>query len=499
MLHTITPSEMKTLEAAWMRDTGVPGCLLMAEAARGLTDALGRALPGLGRALFLCGPGNNGGDGYAAALFWAERGGTSLIWELQAETTPDAGVFRRMALQRGLPVRTLTEAPRELPGCGAVCDALFGTGLSRAPEGIAAALIRLVNASGLPVIAADIPSGLSGLDGSVPGEAVRAAETVTFHRPKQGLYLREGCAFTGRITVHPIHIPADWGGARGLRVMEAKDLKRLVPGRDPRAHKGDLGRIVILAGSAGMAGAAAICASACVRAGAGLTRVLCRPWIAPIVQTLAPEATCTLLPEVEGCLTGEAADAAREALRTADAAAVGPGLGQTEDLLPLLRAFAEAPCPVVWDADALNLLARHPELLPLPAAHVVTPHPGEAARLLGMPAAEITAAPLEALRALREKTGCRVLLKGARTLMAAGGEEAVNPNGTPALAKGGSGDALTGFLAALLARPGLGEDALLPLQLAAFRHAEAARRAAEELGEDAVTASGLARRFRVTD
>ena len=245
-----------------------------------------------------------------------------------------------------------------------------------------------------------------------------------------------------------------------------------------------------------MAGAAALCASACVHAGAGLTRVLCRPWVAQTVQALVPEATCTLLPEADGRLLPEAAEIARKALADADAAAVGPGLSQGADVLPVLKAFAEAECPTVFDADALNLMAVNGDLRPRQDA-VLTPHPGEAARLLGLKISDVTADPLAALKTLQTRFGCRVLLKGARTLMAAGEAAAVNPNGTPALAKGGSGDVLTGLLAALLARPGLPGDALLPLQLAAFLHADAAARAGGRFGENGVTGRRLVDAIRV--
>lgn len=493
---TITPEEMRLTEQRWMAETGVPGALLMEHAAQGVVQAL-RRHTGPARVIFLCGPGNNGGDGYAAARLWQAEGGRAQVLELTDQLRGDALMNRRLALIEGVSVAPLT-ADAPLEGCAAVVDALYGTGLSRELDGTAAQLIRRVNASGLPVVAVDIPSGLDGLTGRVRGCAVEATETVTFHRIKPGLLLGDSARHTGRITRHSILLPADEGPRDGLRILEPEDLPRLIPPRPADAHKGSMGRVVILAGSEGMAGAAAFCAAAAVKTGAGLTSVLCRRAVLPVVQAQAPEATCTLLPEAEGRLTPDAAEVLARALRGADAAVVGCGLGQSEDLLPLMKLLREAACPVVWDADALNLLAAHGELLPLPANAVVTPHPGEAARLLGCSTADVVADPLAALRRLHERCGCGVLLKGARSLMTDGTALAVNRHGTPALAKGGSGDVLSGILGALLARR-LPCDPLEVTQLAALIHGLAGLRCAAALGENCLTPTALVDAIRLDD
>ena len=487
---TITPAGMKALEKDFMEKSGVPGALLMEHAAQGVVEALGRHVPQGSRVLFLCGPGNNGGDGWAAARLWVARGGRALVWALPGMPLGDALMNRALALQSGVEAMALGDiCPPLLPPCDAVVDALFGTGLSHDVEGLAATLIRMVNRSGLPVIAVDIPSGLDGLTGRVRGVALRAAETVTFHRLKLGLLLRDGAAYTGKITVQPILIPAGYGDVEGLRVLEPEDIPALIPPRPVDTHKGSYGRCVILAGSPGMAGAAAFCAAACVKAGAGLTTILCRESLLPVLQTLVPAAMCRPLPEEAGRLTAKAATVVAEALRSATAACVGPGLGQSEELLPLLRAFRGADCPVVWDADALNLLALHEELLPLPKDHVVTPHAGEAARLLGEDIEALTDDPLATADKLCQRCGCTALLKGPRTIVTDGVSEFVNRHASPALAKGGSGDVLAGILTALLAR---GSD--LPAEtaaLAALVHGLAGIRSAQRYGENGVTPTGL--------
>lgn len=486
---TITPEAMKTLEADFMNAFNVPAALLMEHAAQGVVDAVEKYAPVGGTALFLCGPGNNGGDGYAAARLWHARGGRAVVWELSAHVTGDAAMNRALAARAGIPIEMALSDISALPLCDVVVDALFGTGLSRDIEGAAATIIHLVNASRHPVVAVDIPSGLDGLDGRVRGVAIRATETVVFHRPKPGLFLREGPRYAGKITVWPILIPADDGESDGMRVLNPSDIARMIPPRPVDSHKGTFGRCVLLAGSPGMAGAAAFCANACVKAGAGLTTLLCRESLLPIVQTLAPGATCLPLPEHSGCLLPEAEEMTVAALARADAACIGPGLGQALDLLPLLRAFGEAECPVVWDADALNLLADHDNLLPLPEHHVITPHPGEAARLAGSAVADILDDPLAALDGLHDLCGCAVLLKGARTLLTDGITRYVNLYATPALAKGGSGDVLAGVITALLGRKNL--STLDAAALGALLHGLAGIRAEAVYGESCVTPQTL--------
>lgn len=492
---TLTPSEMKALETDFMARYGVAPALLMEHAAQGVRDALARRCPG-GQALFLCGRGNNGGDGYAAARLWQACGGQALLLALPGEPRGDALMNRTLALQAGIPL-LVAEDDTPLPDSDIIVDALFGTGLDRPVDGPAGRLIRLANASGKPIIAVDIPSGLDGRTGRILGEAIRATETVTFHRIKQGLLLGDGAVCTGELTVQPILIPKGFGTQEGFAVMEPGDL-RLIPPRPADSHKGTFGRAVIFAGSRGMAGAAAFTANACVKAGAGLTTLLCRESLLPILQVLAPGAVCLPLPEQNGLLTSKAADIAHQALLTADAAAVGCGLSQAEDALPLLTLFRDAACPVIWDADALNLLASHPALLPLRPNAVITPHPGEAARLLGRPTANITADMASALTALHRRTGAMVLLKGARMLMTDGAHIAINRYGSPALAKGGSGDILTGVLTALLAQK-LPCSALEAIQLGALIHGLAGIRAARRFGDCCATPQALVDMLRLDD
>ena len=494
MRFTITPADMKALESRFMEENDVPGALLMEHAAMGVCDAIARYTD-KGTVVFLCGPGNNGGDGYAAARLWATRGGKAHIVEVTADVHGDARLNRNLAKMLQIPFQNATEF-EELPLCDVIVDALFGTGLSRAVDGYAGSLIHWANDRndfGTPIIAVDIPSGIDGTTGELLGEeAIRATETVTFHRIKQGLLLGDAPDYVGKITVQPIIIPEGHDPDLeydGMEILDPADLDDALFRRPQICHKGDFGRVVLFCGSRGMAGAAALCANAAMRAGAGLTTILCRESLLPILQTLAPGAMCAVLPEKDGLLLPEAAGIAQEALARADAACIGCGLGQSSDAMPILRLFAEAECPVVWDADALNLLAKTDGILPLKEADIITPHPGEAARLLDCTPVEVTSDMLAALDRLHDLCGCTVLLKGARTLITDGMDTYCNLHTSPALAKGGSGDVLAGIITALLARR-LPEmyaawfDSVHAAAYGALIHGLAGIRAANKFGEN---------------
>lgn len=285
--------------------------------------------------------------------------------------------------------------------------------------------------------------------------------------------------------VRPILIPANYGSLQGFHYFEPTDIPLLVPPRPSNCHKGDLGRLLLFVGSPGMCGAAILCAKSALKSGAGLVTLLCSEALLPILQIAVPGATCIVLPTAEGCYLPEGAALIQETLTRCDAAVVGCGLGTAPDRLPLLEAFRNAACPVVWDADALTLLASHPAWS-LPAHHIITPHFGEAARLLQHPIDALTADPVSAINALSARMKCHVLLKGPRTLLTDGHLLCVNLTGSAALARGGSGDILAGMLGALLCRRKLNPtlSILRSMELAAYFHGEAGVSAAMDLGED---------------
>lgn len=505
MLRTITPSEMKRVESLVMRETDITGEWLMQNAAAEVAQAVRRLTQQRqGAVLCLCGTGNNGGDGLAAMRILAQQPDfAGECWLLPGTLSPDAQreLDRLLAEAAGRVTVCRAEGPLTPPAQTAcVVDALFGTGLARPLEGAALALCGAANAlhaAGVPVAAVDIPSGLNGETGRVMGAAVRADETVTFHRPKPGLYLGEGPEYAGRVRVVSIGLEkaARLDDAGGMAVLERGDLRRLLPSRARASHKGSYGRVVLWAGSRGMAGAAAVSAMAALRAGAGLVTVACPEDVTDVVQVLCPCATCAPLPTQDA----DAAWAALEAaLARADALGAGCGLGQgslpaqlLERLLGYLHSHA---LPCVLDADALNLLAKRPACLPGDAARILTPHPAEAARLLNVPVAEVLADMPGAARRLARRYGASAAVKGAASVLCADGRMAVSPYGTPAMAKGGSGDALTGVMAALLAGRAAGAytmDDLELMQAACALHGLAGERAGELYGERGALATDL--------
>lgn len=506
MLRTITPSEMKRVESRVMQETSITGEALMQNAAAHVARAVRRRAAGrAGQVVCLCGTGNNGGDGLAAMRMLAQEDPAfrGVCWLLPGRLSADAQrelERLREAVEDRVAVRRAEDGLALPQEAACAVDALFGTGLSRPLEGMALAACEALQAlaeAGVPVVAVDIPSGLNGETGQVMGAAVRACETVTFHRPKPGLYLGQGPDFAGEITVADIGLTAPEAAALddadGMRVLERGE--RLLPPRAKTAHKGNLGRVVLWAGSRGMAGAAAIAATAALRAGAGLVTVACPDDVVDVVQTLCPCATCAPLPMDDEDAAWEALSAA---LERADALGAGCGLGQgpmaAALMERLLRFLHGRALPCVLDADALNLLARRPAWLADGAAHVLTPHPGEAARLLGVSTAEILADVPGAAVRIRRRYGAAVVLKGARSVLCAEEGLALNPFGTPAMAKGGSGDALTGVTTALLAGRAAGAyamDDLFLMQAACALHGLAGERASRRYGERGALATDL--------
>lgn len=474
MLKTITPREMKRVENRVMAETAITGEGLMHNAASHVAQAVLRH--GAGYVLCLCGNGNNGGDGLVAMrlLLGLDPDFCGQVWLLPGKLSADAqreltALQEALTHQPRISVHVLDDAIPPIPEkVTCVIDALFGTGLSRPLDGLAEELCSRINQSHLPVVAVDIPSGLNGETGEAPGVAIKAVETVSFHRPKPGLYLRQGPDYSGKITVADIGLHAPEAetldDADGLSVLERSDLRRLLPPRQRLSHKGSFGRVLLWVGSTGMAGAAAISATAALRTGAGLVTIACPESILTIVQILCPCATCLPLPA--DSQSGWAL--LLPAIRRADAVGIGCGLGQSAETKKLLTLALEelqaSDKPAVLDADALNLLAGMEQLPALPHA-LLTPHPAEAARLLHCETSLLVDdAPLGASR-LHERFGASILLKGTCSVLCTNDGMGLNPYGTPAMAKGGSGDALTGILTALLAGRRAGAYAMMDLEL----------------------------------
>ena len=447
MTPLITPADMRDMEKRFFRETGTESIELMETAAEALCRAI-LARYGSGRTIyFACGPGGNGGDGYACARMLRARGIRAFIAPAGEPTSPDAIENLRRARAAGV-----ADAPAERPDVWV--DALYGTGLSRAPSGESEALIRRMNADraqGSAVAAVDIPSGLSGMTGAAFDPCVGADVTFTFQYAKPGCFLADGLDAAGEVQVLDIGIPAEYYPAESPALVDEAMLHRILPPRKRNMHKGTAGHLLIVAGSVGMAGAAALCALSALRSGAGLVTVACPGSILPVLQTLAPCAMAVPLPEWEGAISDEAVQALEAILPGKRAVVCGCGLSQRTSE-KVVAAVLDCGLPALLDADALNLISKSDALKArLRPHHLLTPHPGEAARLLGRALTD----PIQDALALRE-LGAQALLKGTASVVAIGRRAVISRSGASGMAKGGSGDCLSGLIGGLLAQAGAG-------------------------------------------
>ncbi|MDB5988145.1 MAG: NAD(P)H-hydrate dehydratase [Nevskia sp.] len=475
---------VRELDRRAIADGGIPGYTLMCRAAAVAWQTLLKRWPDVRRVIVVCGPGNNGGDGYEVArLAHAQGIDTCVLEPLQHQAKGDAQTARAAWLSAG---GSIADAiPAQLQMNDVIVDALFGTGLARAPS--AAALdainwIKAARAQGSGVLAIDIPSGLQADSGAVLGAAVQADVTVTFIGRKPGLYTGQGAAFCGRVVFDGLEVPDSVYAAvpSVAELQQQRDLRDWLPPRQRTAHKGDSGHVLIVGGDHGTTGAVLLCARAALRAGAGLVSVATRREHAIALTAAQPELMCHGI---------ESVDDLAPLVQRASVIAIGPGLGQHEWGRTLLAAVDASGKPQIADADALNLLARRPQTN---AQRIITPHPGEAARLLGLDTQAVQADRIAATQALRQRYDGVVVLKGAGSLV--GGERLqICPYGNPGMGVGGMGDALTGIIAAFVAQG-------LALETAAnagvLAHALAGDRAAGQ-GERGLLPSDLIEQLRV--
>ena len=510
-MRIVTPEAMARIDRAAVEELGLPSLVLMENAALGLAEAVGRSFPAAESVAIFCGPGNNGGDGLALARHLAIRGYRVACYLAFGGREPrgDAGtqlaVCRKMAPQLLRLVELAAdedpaEALRAAREADLVVDALFGTGLARPLEGWFAELVEGIDALPVPKLAVDLPSGLAGGRSELFGPHLRADLTVTFAAPKPAQVFPPAADAVGELVVADLGIPAslvdrDWDGQGegSLHLLTSEEAAALLPPPRPAgAHKGDFGHLLVVAGATGKAGAAILTARGAVRAGAGLVTAAVPE---PIVQTVdggSIESMSLALPaSADGRLAAGAGEAILAAARGKDAVALGPGLGGGEpEAGEIRRAVLACELPLVLDADGVNAFAgRAGELAARAAATVLTPHPGELGRLLGIAAAEVAADRVGAARRAARETGGVVVLKGHLTLVA-GPEGAVwvNTTGHPAMATGGTGDVLTGVVGAFLAQ---GYEPLEAALLAVHLHGLAGGLAAAERGEIALAAGDL--------
>ncbi len=482
-----TAHQTRALDQCAITDHGVPGIALMKRAGAATLAEIQRRWPAARSLTVLCGSGNNGGDGYIVAALARQRGLAARVVALSdpEQLRGDAARARQFAGSAGVPVsdwRDNTALDGEV-----LVDALLGTGLTRPVDDDFAAAIAMLNAASAPVVAVDIPSGLHADTGAELGAAVRADVTVTFIGRKLGLHTGRGPACSGTVVFSDLAVPAAiyQEVPPAAELLDLAALAPLLPRRPRDAHKGQFGHVMVIGGDRGFGGAALMAAEAAARAGAGLVSVATHPEHASAFLARRPELM------VKGVPSGQELE---PLLAAPTVLVVGPGLGRSPWAEQMLQQALSTALPMVLDADALNLIASGRFDVPRDHARwVLTPHPGEAARLLGVENHAVQSQRPDACRRLQQQFGGAVLLKGAGTLIA--GPESplwVCPYGNPGMASGGMGDVLSGVIGALLAQ---GLSPTVAAGLGACLHGRAADQAAAD-GEIGLLATDLLPQIR---
>jgi NAD(P)H-hydrate epimerase len=488
MIPVLSREQVRAVDAHAVSACCVPSIVLMENAGRGAADLVAARLERRGGSVVVvCGGGNNGGDGYVVARQLRGRGAPVRVFAavLQPKLTGDALVNHDAWVGVGGAVEPLAEAALEpfvaaLARATVVVDALLGTGLAREVTGLFRAIIEHVNAAPVYRIALDVPSGLDADTGQPHGASVTAHETVTFAAQKLGLVTSRGAAHAGKVTVCDIGVPADAFACMGAsaRILQETDVASWLRRRSVAAHKGSGGRLVAVAGAEGKTGAALLVARGALRAGAGTATIA-------TFSAAADTLDHRVLEEMTARIDADDLEPSLDrALKGADVVVVGPGLGLDARARSVVdHVVLRHAGTVVVDADALTHFAgRLGELAGAKGTLVLTPHPGEMARLLGVQSSDVEGDRFAAVRRAADESGAVVLLKGARTLIAKRNEmPVVNPSGNPALATAGSGDVLGGIVGALVVATG---DAFHAACAGAFVHGLAAEAWAADTGRD---------------
>ena len=503
-MRVLNSAQMREADRRTIEDVGIPSLVLMENAGRQVVAAIETSFEDLHerRVAVICGRGNNGGDGFVVARTLHQRGIDVAVFLVGrvADVRGDARTNLEILGRLGVTVVEVDDEQEwelhlsEITACGLVVDALFGTGLKQALSGMLETVVADLNASGIPVVSIDVPSGLSADTHRIVGDAIEASMTVTLAAPKPCLVLPPADARAGDLVIADIGIPSDiLSGVEGpvLELLTRDRLRELVQARPAESHKGDFGRVLVIAGSRGKTGAAHLTAMGALKSGAGLVTVATPHSVQNVVAALAPE---YMTEGVEETPAGTIDYAALEQLleMKADVIAVGPGIGTAQSTAALVFGLLErSGVPLVLDADALNAFAREPDRLQGRDGLdvIITPHPGELARLVGMTVDEVQNDRVDVARSFAVTHHVHVVLKGHRTLVAnPEGRVAINLTGNPGMATGGTGDVLTGMVAAWFAQL---LDADAACRLAVHLHGLAGDLAEADEGEVALTAGDV--------
>jgi NAD(P)H-hydrate epimerase len=492
-MHILTSDQMKSIDRRATERFGIPSIVLMENAALAVVDAISDHYPDCDRAAIFCGLGANGGDGFAIARHLEQRGVVPMVFivgdrkKISGDAAANLAICERLGLQLHDIVDddSLNEALVHASDADLVIDAIFGTGLNRAPEGLYAETIVSMMELGMPIVAVDLPSGANASSAETFEPRVHAALTVTFAAPKICHVFEPAAVSCGEVIVADISIPSAAIEDENitLALTTPSDVRPHFAPRLASTHKGTYGHVAIIAGSPGRSGAAVLAARGAIRSGAGLVTVATDAETAKLVNAGSIESMTYSGDDVIAFANGK------------DAVLIGPGLRDDEAGYVRVRELVAAiERPLVIDASALNAFAsRANEINPSRRPRVLTPHPGELARLLRTTASEVNAHRIDAAREAARITGCVVVLKGFQSLIAEpDGHVNVNPTGNPGMATGGMGDVLGGMIAALLAR---GIDPFDATIAAVYVHGFTGDMLKDEMGDTGLAAGDLAERI----
>ena len=503
-MRILNASQMREADRVAIDDIGIASLVLMENAGRQVVSAIEAAYEDRlsGRVAVLCGKGNNGGDGFVIARTLAQRGIDVSVFLLASvpQVKGDARVNLEILGRLGIGIMEVDDEQRwelhssEVQRCSLIVDAIIGTGLTAPLSGLLETVVADLNAMGIPIVSVDLPSGLSADTPHLIGDCVAATMTVTLAAPKVSLILPPGEDQAGDVVIADIGIPHDVIDAlegRQIELLTPEQVRLMVQPRPADSHKGDYGRVTVVAGSRGKTGAAHLAGLGALRSGAGLVTVATPHSCVPVVAALAAEYMTEGLAESDdGGVAGEAVEAVL-ALKQ-DVIACGPGLGRSAGTRAFVRALVErSPVPLVLDADAVLAFAGDPgQLVGRDERHIViTPHPGEMAQLLGRTIEDVQANRVDIASEFAATHQVYVVLKGHRTVIATpSGLVSINPTGNPGMATGGTGDVLTGMLAAWLAQL---LDADAACRLGVFLHGAAGDLAAAHEGRVSMIAGDV--------
>jgi NAD(P)H-hydrate epimerase len=503
-MRLVKASEIQEMDRITIQELGIPGAVLMENAARGAARVfLDHFAPSTNsHVVVLCGRGNNGGDGYVMARYLHQAGFrvTVILLSKLNNVSGDALINLKVIKKMGLEILEVPDAKRwgtkrrVLRSCDYIIDGILGTGLNSPVKGFYSQVLKYVNALGKPIMAIDIPSGLNADTGQIMGLAIKAELTATFGFPKVGHLIFPGADLVGRLVRIDIGIPDSVATQVPMSsvMTDPSDLSHLFAIENQDIHKGNRGHLLVLSGSTGKTGAATLTALGGLRAGAGLVTLGVPKSLNPILESKLTEAMTEPLPETsDGSLSLKAEKRIRALMEGKTALALGPGLSTDPETASLVRRIvAGSRLPMVIDADGLNALSQDQSSISnCSQSAILTPHPGEMARLTGTKTSAIQHDRIGTSIQFVKKYGCYLVLKGARTLIAQpDGKLYVNPTGNPALSSGGAGDVLTGLIGGFLARGwSMAEAAIAGVYL----HGMAADYLAEDMGQVGVLAGEL--------